>query len=154
MTPHPRHQVVPLPDGRMLAASRASDHDRTQVVTMDDHRLPWLMEEETRPPATAIGTAHVAVVMGRVPRPTSPSSTRRMGVAIGCATTLTRRCRNSPRDRSSVSGMSRSQVTRPVSPRVSNEPWAAGSGDAAWSLSVLRMISEMRAGQRIFADAT
>jgi eukaryotic-like serine/threonine-protein kinase len=65
MNTREQQTLAPLPDGRMLAASRAGNRDRIQVMAAG--RPPFALvdgEEETRPPATAIGTTHAAVMMG------------------------------------------------------------------------------------------
>jgi len=62
--------LVPLPDGRCLVSSRSGERDRMLVVQAG--KRPYNLvdgDEETRPPATAVGTEHAALMMGP---PSSP----------------------------------------------------------------------------------
>jgi serine/threonine protein kinase len=62
--------LVPLPDGRFLVSSRSGERDRMLVVQAG--KRPYNLvdgDEETRAPATAVGTEHAAVMMGP---PSSP----------------------------------------------------------------------------------
>ena len=57
--------LAPLPDGRLLFGSRAGERDRI-LVMQSGKPLTALVDgdEETRPPATAVGAQHVALMMG------------------------------------------------------------------------------------------
>ena len=57
--------LAPLPDGRLLFGARAGERDRI-LVMQAGKQLSTLVDgdEETRPPATAVGTEHAAVMMG------------------------------------------------------------------------------------------
>ena len=57
--------LAPWPDGRLLFGSRAGERDRI-LVMQAGKQLSTLVDgdEETRPPATAVGPQHAAVMMG------------------------------------------------------------------------------------------
>jgi hypothetical protein len=65
MTTREIQTLAPLPDGRLLIGSRAAERDR--ILVMRAGRQPYTLvdgNEETRPPATALGADHAAVLMG------------------------------------------------------------------------------------------
>ena len=57
--------LAPLPDGRLLVGSRAADRDRLLVMQAGKQAYPLIEgQEETRPPATAVGAGRAAVMIG------------------------------------------------------------------------------------------
>jgi len=57
--------IVPLADGRILIASSAGNRSRILVVSPDREPTPLVeTEEDTRPPMTAVGDRHAAVIIG------------------------------------------------------------------------------------------
>ena len=62
--------LAPLPDGGVLIGAREGDRDRLLVVRAG--RQPVVLvdgDEETRPPATAVGLRQAAIMMGRLASP-------------------------------------------------------------------------------------
>jgi hypothetical protein len=62
--------LAPLPDGRVLVGSRASNRDRVIVLGENREAVPLVdRDEETRPPITAVGGQHAALMMGPADSP-------------------------------------------------------------------------------------
>jgi DNA-binding beta-propeller fold protein YncE len=57
--------IAPLADGRMLISSMAGDRLRVLVLSPGKEPVPLVdTEEDTRPPMTAVGDSHAALVIG------------------------------------------------------------------------------------------
>jgi hypothetical protein len=62
--------IAPLPDGRVLVGSRASNRDRVMVLSERRAAVPLVDgDEDTSPPITAVGSQYAAMIMGRADSP-------------------------------------------------------------------------------------